>query len=177
MADWTKRFSIAGRKAMVTGASKGIGAEIARVFADAGADVVAVARDADGLAETAAAVRAKDVRCLTIEADLGDAQAPGQAALKALGEWGTIDILVNSAGISRTGPATEFSLADWDETMAVNLRAPFFKMVSSFRSLYDPRYVLDPRGLGLVDSAGKALSPGQTGADKGVQPPVSGSKP
>ncbi len=59
----------------------------------------------------------------------------------------------------------------------VNLRAPFFKMVSSFRSLYDPRYVLDPRGLGLVDSAGKALSPRQTGADKGVQPSDSGSKP
>ena len=125
MADWTKRFSIAGRKALVTGASKGIGAEIARVFADAGADVVAVARDAEGLRDTAEAVRAKGVRCLTIMADLGTVDAPGLAARQALDAWGTIDILVNSAGISRTGPATDFSLADWDETMAVNLRAPF----------------------------------------------------
>lgn len=125
MPDWIKRFSIEGRKAMVTGASKGIGAEIARVFADAGADVVAIARDASGLAGTAEAVRAKGRRCLTIIADLGHPDAPGKAAAQALGDWGTIDILVNSAGISRVGPATNFSLADWDETMAVNLRAPF----------------------------------------------------
>jgi Dicarboxylate transport len=59
----------------------------------------------------------------------------------------------------------------------VNLRAPFFKMVNSFRSLYDPHYVLDPRGLGLVDGAGKVLRPGQTGPDNHVQPPVSGAKP
>ena len=125
MADWTKRFSIEGRKAMVTGASKGIGAEIARVFADAGADVVAVARDAAGLAETADAVRAHGRRCLTIAADLGQPDAPGDAARQALADWGTIDSLVNSAGISRVGPAVDFSLADWDATMAVNLRAPF----------------------------------------------------
>ncbi len=72
MADWIKRFSLEGRKAMVTGASKGIGAEIARVFADAGADIVAVARDEAGLAETAAAVRAQGRRCLTISAELAD---------------------------------------------------------------------------------------------------------
>jgi NAD(P)-dependent dehydrogenase (short-subunit alcohol dehydrogenase family) len=125
MAAWVKRFSLEGRKAMVTGASKGIGAEIARVFADAGADIVAVARDEAGLAETAAAVRALGRRCLTISAELGDAAACTAAAERALAEWGTIDILVNSAGISRTGPAETFSLTDWDETMAVNLRAPF----------------------------------------------------
>jgi NAD(P)-dependent dehydrogenase (short-subunit alcohol dehydrogenase family) len=125
MADWIKRFSLDGRKAMVTGASKGIGAEIARVFADAGADIVAVARDGAGLADTAEAVRALGRRCLTIPAELGDAAACTAAAERALAEWGTIDILVNSAGISRVGPAETFSLRDWDETMAVNLRAPF----------------------------------------------------
>ena len=125
MAEWTRRFSIAGRKAMVTGASKGIGAEIARVFADAGADVIAVARDEEGLEETAQAVRAYGQRCLTIAADLASPDACAAATEKALAEWGTIDILVNAAGISRVGPAETFSLADWDATMAVNLRAPF----------------------------------------------------
>ena len=122
---WQDRFSLAGRKAMVTGASKGIGAEIARVFADAGADVVAVARDAEGLEETAGAVRALGRRCLTVAEDLGLPEGPGRAVRAALEAWGTIDILVNSAGIARIAPALDLSLADWEATMAVNLRAPF----------------------------------------------------
>lgn len=122
---WTDRFSIAGRKAMVTGASKGIGAEIARVFAEAGADVVAVARDADGLAETAEAVRAHGRRCLVIDAELASADGPVAAGERALAEWGTIDILVNSAGIAVVAPALDTSVEDWDRVMAVNLRAPF----------------------------------------------------
>lgn len=124
MPDWQDRFSLAGRKALVTGASKGIGAEICAVFADAGADIVAVARDAAGLADTAAAVRAKGRRCLTIEADMADPD-PAAAARQALADWGTIDILVNCAGIARIAPALDLSAAWWDETMAVNLRAPF----------------------------------------------------
>jgi NAD(P)-dependent dehydrogenase (short-subunit alcohol dehydrogenase family) len=122
---WQDRFSLAGRKAMVTGASKGIGAEIARVYADAGADIVAVARDAEGLEETAGAVRALGRRCLTVPAELGTTDGARGAARAATDAWGTIDILVNSAGIARVAPALELSAEDWDETMAVNLRAPF----------------------------------------------------
>jgi NAD(P)-dependent dehydrogenase (short-subunit alcohol dehydrogenase family) len=125
MADWTDRFSLAGRKALVTGASKGIGAEICAVFADAGADIVAVARDAEGLAEVAAVVRAKGRRCLTIPAELGDADAPDAAAQTALAAWGMIDILVNSAAVAIIRPAEVLTIDDWDRTMAVNLRAPF----------------------------------------------------
>lgn len=125
MARWTDRFSLAGRKALVTGASKGIGAEICAVFADAGADIVAVARDADGLAATAAAVEGAGRRCLTIAADLGDVAAPGRAAAEALAAWGTIDILVNNAAITSVRPALEEDAATWDRVMAVNLRAPF----------------------------------------------------
>lgn len=125
MPDWTDRFSLKGRKALITGASKGIGAEICDVFADAGADIVAVARDAEGLAEIAAKVRAKGRRCLTITAEMASREGPLAAAKQALAEWGTIDILVNSAGIARIAPATDLSHDWWDETMAVNLRAPF----------------------------------------------------
>jgi NAD(P)-dependent dehydrogenase (short-subunit alcohol dehydrogenase family) len=109
----------------VTGASKGIGAEIARVFAEAGADIVAVARDRAGLEETAEAVRAEGRHCLVVEADLGTVEGPARAARTALAAWGTIDILVNSAGIARVAPALELTLEDWEATMAVNLRAPF----------------------------------------------------
>jgi NAD(P)-dependent dehydrogenase (short-subunit alcohol dehydrogenase family) len=122
---WQDRFSLTGRKALITGASKGIGAEIAAVFAEAGADIIALGRDTKDLAATAAAVRAHGRRCLTLTAEMASPTEPVTACEQALAEWGTIDILVNSAGISRTGPAETFSLADWDETMAVNLRAPF----------------------------------------------------
>jgi NAD(P)-dependent dehydrogenase (short-subunit alcohol dehydrogenase family) len=122
---WFDRYSIAGRKALVTGASKGIGAEICSVFADAGADIVAVARDENGLAAVAEAVRAAGRKCLVVSADLTTRTGPVEAAQAALDAWGTIDILVNSAGVALTAPATALSVEDWDVTMAVNLRAPF----------------------------------------------------
>ena len=125
MSKITERFSIVGRKVLVTGASKGIGAEICRVFAEAGADVVAVARDREGLQEISNDVAAKGRKCLTIEADLSTAEGPVQAAQRALREWKVIDILVNSAGVAFTAPALTLSIEDWDKTMADNLRAPF----------------------------------------------------
>lgn len=122
---WQDRFSLAGRKALVTGASKGIGAEICAVFADAGADIVALGRDEAGLAATAGKVRAHGRRCLTLTAEMASPTEPVAACERALAEWGTIDILVNSAGIANVGPALEFATEDWDRMMAVNLRAPF----------------------------------------------------
>jgi NAD(P)-dependent dehydrogenase (short-subunit alcohol dehydrogenase family) len=122
---WKDRFSLAGRKALVTGASKGIGAEIARVFAEAGADIVALGRDEADLAATAEAVRAEGRRCLTLVAEMASPTEPVAACGRALAEWGTIDILVNSAGIAHVAPAVDFLTEDWDRMMAVNLRAPF----------------------------------------------------
>lgn len=125
MTSISERFSIAGRKALITGASKGIGAEICRVFAEAGADIVAVARDREGLGQISDDVTARGRKCLTIEADLSTAEGPIHAAQQALREWKVIDILVNSAGVALTAPALTLSVEDWDTTMAVNLRAPF----------------------------------------------------
>lgn len=125
MTSISERFSIAGRKALITGASKGIGSEICRVFAEAGAEIVAVARDREGLREIAGEVTARGRKCLTIEADLSTAEGPIQAAEQALREWKVIDILVNSAGVALTAPALTLSIEEWDTTMAVNLRAPF----------------------------------------------------
>ena len=124
MNDHLKRFSLAGQRAMVTGASKGIGAEIAALLAEAGADVAIVGRERAGLAQTAARIAAAGRDCLTIEADLGTVDGPGRAATAALERFGTLDILVNNAGIARIAPLLETTLADWEETQAVNLRAP-----------------------------------------------------
>jgi NAD(P)-dependent dehydrogenase (short-subunit alcohol dehydrogenase family) len=120
-----ERFSLAGKKALVTGASKGIGTELCSVLAEAGADIVAVARDVAGLAEVKAAVEARGRRCLVIPADLGTADAPERAAQEALAAWGTIDILVNNAGVSFPKSLVDQTVAEWDLIQAVNLRAPW----------------------------------------------------
>ncbi len=85
MTDWRDRFSLSGRKALVTGASKGIGFGICEVFAQAGADIVAVGRDAAGLEEIAGLVRAQGRRCLTIQAEMATPDGPVQAAREPLG--------------------------------------------------------------------------------------------
>jgi 2-deoxy-D-gluconate 3-dehydrogenase len=122
---FVERFSLTGKRALVTGASKGIGLEICRVLADAGADVAAVARDPAGLAEARVGIEAQGRRCLTIVADMASVDGPRAAARAALDAWGGIDILVNNAGISRVVSLLEMSVEDWNMVQAVNLRAPF----------------------------------------------------
>jgi NAD(P)-dependent dehydrogenase (short-subunit alcohol dehydrogenase family) len=125
MSRWQSRFSIAGRTALVTGASRGIGAEVCKVFAEAGADIIAVARDKSGLEAVAKTVGGLGRTCLTITADLADITQTEAVAKTALAEAGTVDILVNSAGVALVGPALDLPVSHWDETMAVNVRAPF----------------------------------------------------
>jgi 2-deoxy-D-gluconate 3-dehydrogenase len=125
MADWIKRFSLTGKVALVTGATKGIGLDICKVLADAGADIAAVGRDREGLAEAKKAVEALERKCVAIEADLSTRDGPVEAAQAALKSFGTIDILVNNAGIALIDTLLDAKVDDWDETMAVNLRAPF----------------------------------------------------
>lgn len=122
---WQDRFNLSGRTALITGASSGIGWAIAEVFADAGADIIAHGRSRERLEELAIAVRATGRACTTLVCDLSDARATADLAAQALEAHAEIDILVNSAGIALTGPATEYDLAQWHETMAVNLTAPF----------------------------------------------------
>jgi 2-deoxy-D-gluconate 3-dehydrogenase len=125
MAQFVKRFSLNGRNALVTGASKGIGREICRVLADAGADIVAVARDEKGLAEVKGSVETSGRRCLVVKADLETVEGARNAAATALRAWGVVDILVNNAGITAIESILEAKVENWDRIMAVNLRAPF----------------------------------------------------
>ncbi len=138
MAD---RLSLAGRKALVTGASKGIGLETCRLLAEAGADVVAVARDAAGLAAASNAVETVGRRAMVLSADLADARACTAAAEEAVGRWGTIDILVNNAGTSAPASLIDQSVADWDRILAVNLRAPWL-----FARVLAPGMIAQKRG-------------------------------
>jgi NAD(P)-dependent dehydrogenase (short-subunit alcohol dehydrogenase family) len=125
MPQWTRRFSLEGRRALVTGATKGIGFETCRVLADAGADIVAVGRDKEGLADVKKEVEALGRRCITIEADLATVAGPQHAAREALKAFGTVDILVNNAGVTTIKSIINTPVEDWDWVNAVNLRAPF----------------------------------------------------
>lgn len=125
MTNPLERFAVTGKRALVTGGSKGIGAETAVVLAQAGADVAIVGRDLAGLHATAAQIEAAGRRCIVLEADMRSADGPVHAAQAALAAFGTVDILVNNAGIARVAPILEANLADWEETLAVNLRAPY----------------------------------------------------
>jgi 2-deoxy-D-gluconate 3-dehydrogenase len=125
MPEFTQRFSLTSKRALVTGASKGIGREICRVLADAGADIVAVARDRAGLRDVKSMVESMERRCLVIEADLATVEGPQAAARAALDAWGAIDILVNNAGVTAVESILEAKVESWDWIMAVNLRAPF----------------------------------------------------
>ena len=125
MDSYLSRFSVAGKRALVTGGSRGIGQECARVLAEAGADVAIVGRDTAALDESAAAVRALGRICHIIAADLHSPADTRRAAARALELFGTVDVLVNNAGIARIFPLAEMTQEDWDDTLAVNLTAPF----------------------------------------------------
>jgi len=120
-----QRFSLDGKIAVVTGASRGLGVTICDVLSAAGADIVAVARKEPDLAETRRLVEKNGRRCLGVLADLSDASAPDRVAQTIAAEWGDVDILVNNAGITAPRPLTEQTVQEWDLIQAVNLRAPW----------------------------------------------------
>lgn len=111
-------FSLDGRRALVTGASTGIGRAMGAALADAGADVVLVARTQATLEQAAVEI---GERATWIAADVGDEGA----IARLCDEVGEVDVVVNAAGINIRPPMHELTTRDWAETMAVNLTAPF----------------------------------------------------
>ena len=109
---------------MVTGANTGLGQAIAIALAEAGAEIVAVGRTEP--TETRTAVLALKRRFLAVPADLGNIETIPAVVAAAVAEFGAIDILVNNAGIIRRSEAIDFSEADWDAVMNVNLKSTFF---------------------------------------------------
>jgi NAD(P)-dependent dehydrogenase (short-subunit alcohol dehydrogenase family) len=121
------RFDLSGRKALVTGASRGIGRKLAEGLAEAGADVALAARSEAALAETAAAVEALGRRAAAVAMDVSrpeDCRAGIERASAALG--GGPDILVNNAGTEEVRPSLDVDEALWDRIVDTNLKGAFF---------------------------------------------------
>lgn len=124
MSEWQGRHSVEGKRILVTGATKGIGFEACKVLADAGADIVAVGRDKAGLEDISALIKKAGRKCITVVADMGTVEGPQHAAAEALKAFGTIDVLINNAGVALNEPLLDITLKNWDTTINVNLRAP-----------------------------------------------------
>jgi NAD(P)-dependent dehydrogenase (short-subunit alcohol dehydrogenase family) len=118
-------MSLTGKRALVTGASRGIGAAIAKALAAEGADVaITYEKSADSAAEVVRAIKAQGRKGVAIQADSADAAAVQASVDKTVAELGGLDILVNNAGILRLGELKDISVADIDALLNVNVRSP-----------------------------------------------------
>jgi 2-dehydro-3-deoxy-D-gluconate 5-dehydrogenase len=119
-----EKFKLDGKVAVVTGAGRGLGQGAAVGFAEAGADLALV--DVISTDETAAQVRALGRRVCQIEANLMDRSSVQPVVDRAARDLGSVDILLNNAGIIRRAPLLEFSEKDWDDVIQLNQSAVFF---------------------------------------------------
>jgi 2-dehydro-3-deoxy-D-gluconate 5-dehydrogenase len=116
-------FSLAGKRALVTGASRGLGRGMAEALAEAGADVVCASSQKDGALETAKTIREKGRQAWTVSADLADRHAVQRMADDAERAAGSIDVLVNAGGTIARHPAVDFPEDEWDRVLRTNLDA------------------------------------------------------
>lgn len=118
------KFKLDGKVAIVTGAARGLGQGMALGLAEAGANLVLV--DILDMAETKQQIERLGRRCKLITADLSTKESVDSIIDQTLEAMGSLDILVNCAGIIRRAPLLEFSEKDWDDVMNINLRTLFF---------------------------------------------------
>lgn len=119
-----EKFSLKGKAAIVTGATRGLGQGIAIGLAGAGADIVGVGRSDHS--QTREKIEKLGRRYLELKLDMGENTTPELVVQKTLEQFGKVDILVNAAGITRRVMAIDISRKDWQDVLDVNLTALFF---------------------------------------------------
>lgn len=119
-------FDLSSRRALVTGASRGIGQAIAVALAEAGADVAVTARALEGLAETRALVEKAGRRCVALVQDVRDVEASAAVTAVAADALGGLDILINNAGFENVRPSFDVDEALWESILSTNLKGAFF---------------------------------------------------
>ena len=145
------QFSLAGKHALVTGASRGLGRTFANALARAGADVAVTARDASALNETCADLEALGRRAIPLALDVRDQASITRAVDQAQRALGAIDILVNNAGCNVRKRALDITWEDWNLVLDTNLRGTFFAAQAVARHMI-------PRGYGRIINIGSVTS-------------------
>lgn len=144
--------TLEGKVALVTGGSRGIGAAVARRLADDGAAVaITYSSSPEKADEVVAAIEAAGGKAVAIKADSGDAEAVKASVAETVEKLGRLDVLVNNAGVLKLGPVGEFSLEDFDLTVAVNVRAVFVASQAAARHMTE---------------GGRIITIGSTNADR-----------
>jgi len=144
---------LAGRVAVVTGASMGIGAGLAAVLAAEGAQVVLAARSAEGLEQVAQGIRRDGGTAVPVVTDLTDDDSLASLLARTRAELGPVDVLVNNAGYAVWKPLEATSMAEWDRTFAVNVRAAAWRpTVSASRANGPTAGLRAPRSTGRTGS-------------------------
>ena len=144
----SKRFDLTGRVALVTGASSGFGEHFTRVLAAAGARVVAGARREDRLHKLVDEIAASGGAALAIAMDVTDAASIAAAFAAAEAKFGTVDLLVNNAGVAAPGTLHKTAEADWDWVVDTNLKGAWLVAAEAARRMLAAR-----RGGAIVNIA------------------------
>ncbi len=118
-------FNLKNRVAVITGASSGLGAQMAKGFAAQGADLVLLARRKERLDDLAKELEKNGVKCLTVQCDVTNTDSVNNAAKEAEKEFGKIDILVNNAGSARNAGVLDMTDEDWDFTIDTDMKSVF----------------------------------------------------
>lgn len=119
-------FDLTGRVVVVSGASSGLGAQMARGFAGQGADLVITARRLERLEALAEELREKGVRVLPLKCDVTDSKMVDEVAGKVEAEFGKVDVLVNCAGSSKDAGVLDMTDDQWDFTISTDLTSVFY---------------------------------------------------
>jgi NAD(P)-dependent dehydrogenase (short-subunit alcohol dehydrogenase family) len=133
-------FDLSGKRAVVTGASRGLGQYLGRALARAGADLVITSRRRADLLEFQRELEAMGRSAVALELDVRSQESIAACSEAAIAECGRIDILVNNAGCNVRKPALDVSWDDWNLVLETNLRGPFFVAQAFARGMVEQRY-------------------------------------
>jgi NAD(P)-dependent dehydrogenase (short-subunit alcohol dehydrogenase family) len=153
MADFTNQTDLSGKVALVTGASRGIGAAVARAFANAGAAVVLAARDGDALERQLVELKESGVEAAAVPTDVSDARAVARLIEATMARFGRLDVACNNAAYTAGSPPTplaDIDVDDFDTSVSVNLRGVFLSLK------YEIPAMLESSGGAIVNTSSAA---------------------